>query len=939
MAIGSDLDYGVQLIVLTSDGLFVLGTEGTVIDNTITPTSTFQKITVNGKTDGLPSGIQPTDVKMMFASTGMLMLTTCNGEVYVLSADSNLRGDGGVGNEIQWSQVKQNASTPLTNVIVARGNYQVGFALKQDGTLWTWGTNTYLGNGTAVATRNFATQMTLPAGLTGVKMIQATSRFTSDANSYYILGVNKKVYSLGFNSFGQLGDNTSTERTSWVNATNPDNSVIADAAWISANEHDKNHPGVAVIKSGGKLFSAGFNSSYMIGRTINGGINYLDTPIGVTTTDNITFAEVGGHTTALIKQGSPRYGYVGHRVSGSMGDGTSTDQINTSFNFITPPIVAVCGSNPCVQVTLSTNSPICTGGNAIFTITGTVGDVVSYSINNATIQTTTIGLNGTVEVTVFNPLVNQSIYLSLIVGASCSNILSSNATIIIGANVLPTFTQVAAICAGQTLSPLPITSNNGVTGTWSPALNNTQTSTYTFTPNSNCGLTTTMTINVNNNTVLPTFTQLAAICIGQTISPLPTTSNNGITGIWSPALNNAQTITYTFTPDINCGLTTTMTITVNQKVTPTFSQVAAICQGTALANLPTTSNNGIAGTWSPALNNAQTTSYNFAPTTGLCANNTTMTITVNQKVTPTFFQVAAICQGTALADLPTTSNNGIAGTWLPALNNTQTTSYNFAPTTGLCANNTTMTITVNQKVTPTFNTFSALCYKDVAPSLPNVSTNGISGTWLPNVINNTISSNYQFTPNSNQCANQPPIVNYTVYDDFNFEIIRHCVNNRFTLQISPLSNSFDINNASYSWTNSNNSNVSIGNSEFDVTNYLITNGIMPQLPLIYNATVQLPNGCSKTQSASLFSTYCNIQKGISPNNDNLNDFFDLRLMNVKHLSIFNRFGTEVFSQVNYTSQWTGQTNSGQQLPDATYFYVIDFNDEKPVAIGWIYINR
>ena len=85
---------------------------------------------------------------------------------------------------------------------------------------------------------------------------------------------------------------------------------------------------------------------------------------------------------------------------------------------------------------------------------------------------------------------------------------------------------------------------------------------------------------------------------------------------------------------------------------------------TALAALPTTSNNGITGTWNPALNNTATTTYTFTPTAGQCATTTTLTITVNPNVTPTFTAVAAICSGATLAALPTTSTNGITETGL-----------------------------------------------------------------------------------------------------------------------------------------------------------------------------------------------------------------------------------------------------------------------------------
>ena len=73
--------------------------------------------------------------------------------------------------------------------------------------------------------------------------------------------------------------------------------------------------------------------------------------------------------------------------------------------------------------------------------------------------------------------------------------------------------------------------------------------------------------------------------------------------------------------------------TVTPLVVPTFTPVATICSGSALSALPTTSNNGYTGTWSPALNNTTTTTYTFTPTAGQCASTTTLTITVGGTVT------------------------------------------------------------------------------------------------------------------------------------------------------------------------------------------------------------------------------------------------------------------------------------------------------------------
>ncbi|GAO45748.1 hypothetical protein FPE01S_23_00005, partial [Flavihumibacter petaseus NBRC 106054] len=244
---------------------------------------------------------------------------------------------------------------------------------------------------------------------------------------------------------------------------------------------------------------------------------------------------------------------------------------------------------------------------------------------------------------------------------------------------------IPAICAGDPINLLT-TSTNGIPGTWSPAINNTATTTYTFTPAAGqCANTTTLTVTVNQP-VTPTFAAIPAICAGDPINLL-TTSTNGITGTWSPAINNTATTTYTFTPAAGqCANSTTLTITVNQPVTPTFAAIPAICAGDPI-NLLTTSTNGIPGTWSPAINNTATTTYTFTPAAGQCANTTTLTVTVNQPVTPTFAAIPAICAGDPI-NLLATSTNGITGAWSPAINNTATTTYTFTPAAGQCANTT-----------------------------------------------------------------------------------------------------------------------------------------------------------------------------------------------------------------------------------------------------------
>ncbi|UOK43675.1 MULTISPECIES: T9SS type A sorting domain-containing protein [Flavobacterium] len=229
---------------------------------------------------------------------------------------------------------------------------------------------------------------------------------------------------------------------------------------------------------------------------------------------------------------------------------------------------------------------ICTSGGTIISVNGhTVGNGITYQWESSSDPAFTTPVNEGVAATTYanltTPTITATTYYRLKVtcGAGMSG-YSTVSTVTVTPTVATDFTQVAPICSGETLAALPLTSNNGIAGTWSPALNNAATTTYTFTPNSGqCASTATMTITVNPATA-PAFTQVAAICSGSTLSALPLTSNNGIAGTWSPALNNAATTTYTFTPSLGqCASTATMTITVNTTPAPVGSSTQTISGG------------------------------------------------------------------------------------------------------------------------------------------------------------------------------------------------------------------------------------------------------------------------------------------------------------------------------------------------------------------------
>ncbi|WP_347049271.1 Ig-like domain-containing protein [Flavobacterium olei] len=355
--LGSFSSNTVQGILLATDGLYAWATEGSVLDESITSSAAFQKLTIDGNTNGLPAGVSPGDVKMLFATYKTLAITTCSGDVWVISQSLNMRGNGtGATSATKWYRVttSANGNPFLTDVVACRGSYEGLMALRSDGTVYVWGKNVYLGNNSAViADQTTAVQMTIPSGITP-KMIGSSGNGTS--RSYYILATDGNLYGVGENSNRELGDWTVTDRLSWVqprytSATGP---VMNNIKWFSSQEHDSQYGSVNVINDSKNIYAFGNNNGSLLGTTNNPSDPIM--PNGLSPTDDILAVETGGHTSMIVKNCQTKFGYVGHRISGSMGDGNSTSATEKSYTFATAN-VQICGaeSNPAIQ-------PISTGG-------------------------------------------------------------------------------------------------------------------------------------------------------------------------------------------------------------------------------------------------------------------------------------------------------------------------------------------------------------------------------------------------------------------------------------------------------------------------------------------------------------------------------------------------------------------------------------------------
>lgn len=247
--------------------------------------------------------------------------------------------------------------------------------------------------------------------------------------------------------------------------------------------------------------------------------------------------------------------------------------------------------NPSVTPSFSLAQTYCQN-QAVSALPGTSGNGINGSWNPGSISTASTGSQNYVF-TPSNP-------------AQCATTVSLPITV--SANVQPQFSFATALCQNASPPVLPLASNNGINGTWSPSAISTATVgtfNYTFTPSSGqvCASPLTVQVTVGNG-ILPSFDFQTFYCNFDTPQSLPLVSSNGINGTWSPQFINTANpgdANYTFTPAAGqCAVSTTQVVTVSQILTPVFDTFGPYCEDDPVELLPSISDNGLSGDWSLA---------------------------------------------------------------------------------------------------------------------------------------------------------------------------------------------------------------------------------------------------------------------------------------------------------------------------------------------------
>lgn len=206
---------------------------------------TIYRSTQSGVTKENFEGPKVTDTASPFVQTGLTNLTT----YYFVITSFNGAGESG-----ESQQVSATPSAPLpVSSVSAGGSHSI--ALREDGTVWTWGDNGagQLGDGTA-------TRRTAPVIVSGLIEFDANGQIVAvtqvEGGSGHTLALKQgRVWAWGMNTVGQLGDGTTTNRPEPVRVLGLENVTS-----ISAGEFHS-----VALRNDGTVWSWGGNSSGQLG--------------------------------------------------------------------------------------------------------------------------------------------------------------------------------------------------------------------------------------------------------------------------------------------------------------------------------------------------------------------------------------------------------------------------------------------------------------------------------------------------------------------------------------------------------------------------------------------------------------------------------------------------------------------------------------------------
>jgi gliding motility-associated-like protein len=333
----------------------------------------------------------------------------------------------------------------------------------------------------------------------------------------------------------------------------------------------------------------------------------------------------------------------------------------------------------------------------------------------------------------------------------CRSATRASVTLFINPSPVPIFNAIGPFCSGTPFQ-LPITSLNGIAGSWMPEPDYSQSGTYTFSPNLQlhpCAQEVNLDIQIDEQPLLEINAivcspDLSHYVVQFTLSGGTILSTGGVVNPGEISLipvgedislrasngtnPSCDVIRFIEAPDCNCpDISPPMVHQAEYTLCagdawPVFRAAAVAGQiiywylGDSLVQVGgATYESESAGIYYAAA---------FDTLTG-CRSNllSPISLVVNPIRTPEFEPAGPFCSGISF-ELPNISGNGIEGTWAPEFDSQQSGQYTFSPDTAQysCTDTVVMTIDINQQ--PSVELVSISCAADLQTYMVSIQSSG-----------------------------------------------------------------------------------------------------------------------------------------------------------------------------------------------------------------------
>ena len=244
-----------------------------------------------------------------------------------------------------------------------------------DGKLWTWGYNGYgqlgSGNTTNQNVPYCASNNALNSINTKVVVDVAIQCGMQGYQSLLVLCSDGTVHTTGYNGYGQLGQGDTTQRTNFTQVP-----ALSNIAWVMAGREQ--YGWYCAISTTGVLYTWGYGGDGQLGAGTTGNSSLaVPRTSGALSGKTMTKVWCNAFNTFALDDTGTLYG-CGNNSSGSLGDGSNA--VQTSFLQLETEVVAVYagGYDYPVTMLIKTDGSVWSAGSGAY---GANGDLAAGQIN------------------------------------------------------------------------------------------------------------------------------------------------------------------------------------------------------------------------------------------------------------------------------------------------------------------------------------------------------------------------------------------------------------------------------------------------------------------------------------------------------------------------------------------------------------------------------